>query len=89
MPLSLQDESALREKHSIPSDKKVVLLAGGGEGLPNAVRIVQHFVRRKVPFTIVVVCGKDEATKKSLSLRRSFIRRLICVRWALFRIWTK
>ncbi len=68
MPLSLQDESALREKHGIPSDKKVVLLAGGGEGLPNAVRIVQHFVRRKVPFTIVVVCGKDEATKKILEL---------------------
>ena len=68
VPLSSQDAVSLREKHGIPSGKKVVLLAGGGEGLPNAVRIVQHFVHRKVPFTILVVCGKDEATQKILEL---------------------
>ena len=68
IPLVKSDLLALREKHSIPVDKKVVLLAGGGEGLPNAVRIVQHFIRRKVTFTILVVCGKDAAAKKVLDV---------------------
>ncbi|WP_428771800.1 glycosyltransferase [Treponema sp. HNW] len=67
-PLVKSDLLALRKKHGIPADKKVVLLAGGGEGLPNAVRIVQHFIRRKVTFTILVVCGKDAAAKKVLDL---------------------
>ncbi|MGP1602444.1 MGDG synthase family glycosyltransferase [Treponema sp.] len=67
-PLSKSDLLALKEKHGIPVDKKVVLLAGGGGGLPNAVRIVQHFIRRKVTFTILVVCGKDAAAKRMLDV---------------------
>ena len=68
VPLSKNDLLALRVKHGIAPGQKVVLLAGGGEGLPNAVRIVQHFVRRKVTFTILVVCGKDTAAKKVLDI---------------------
>ena len=45
-----------------------MLLAGGGEGLPNAVVIVRHLLKRKADFTILVVCGKDIAAKKMLDV---------------------
>ena len=67
-PLTHSDEAALRLKHNIPEGKKVVLLAGGGEGLPNAVVIVRHLLKRKADFTILVVCGKDIAAKKMLDV---------------------
>ncbi len=58
----------LREKNHIPPGKKVVLISGGGEGLPDSLPIVLDFVRRKVDFTVIVVCGRSVALKKSLDL---------------------
>lgn len=58
----------IREKHNLPIDKKIVLLTGGGEGLPNMIPIVSDFVDRKVDFTVVVVCGRDTRTKICLEV---------------------
>lgn len=62
-PFNKADEKLLLEKHNIPQVKKVVLLAG--DGLPHSVHIVQQLLRRKLNFTLLVVCGKDTATKKT------------------------
>lgn len=66
MPFTRDDIAQLKQKHNIPIDNKVVLLAGGGAGLPQALHIVTNLVRKKPNFTIVVVCGKDHVTKKLL-----------------------
>lgn len=67
-PFTKTDEQKLREKHDIPQNKKIVLLAGGGEGLPHSVHIVQQLLKRNPNFTILVVCGKDIASKKILDV---------------------
>lgn len=56
----------LKKKHNIPLDKKIVLLTGGGEGLPKMIRIVNRFVLHHVDFTILAVCGRDKSLKKYL-----------------------
>lgn len=63
-----EDIRIIREKHNLPVDKKIVLLTGGGEGLPNMIPIVTDFVARKVDFTVVVVCGRDIRTKTYLDV---------------------
>lgn len=58
----------LREKYGIPQGKKVVLISGGGEGLSDSLPIVLDFIRRKVDFSVIVVCGRSVTLKKSLDL---------------------
>ena len=63
-----EDIKLIRQKYNLPIDKKIVLLTGGGEGLPNMIPIVTDFVARKVDFTVVVVCGRDIRTKAYLDI---------------------
>ena len=63
-----EDIKVIREKHGLPLDKKIVLLTGGGEGLPNMISIVNDFIAKRVDFTVVVVCGRDVRTKTCLEL---------------------
>lgn len=63
-----EDIKLIRQKYNLPIDKKIVLLTGGGEGLPNMIPIVTDFVARKVDFTVVVVCGRDVRTKAYLDI---------------------
>ena len=59
---------SLREKYGIPQDKRVVLIAGGGEGLPGTLKIITEFITKKVDFSIIVVCGRGKKTKKTLEM---------------------
>lgn len=63
-----EDVKIIRKKYNLPLDKKIVLLTGGGEGLPNMIPIVTDFVARRVDFTVVVVCGRDIRTKAYLDI---------------------
>ncbi len=63
-----QDILMLKEKHKFPLTKKIVLLAGGGEGLPGAFAIVTECAKNKADFALVVVCGHDKATYQNLKL---------------------
>lgn len=60
--------ASLRQKYGIPTDKRIVLIAGGGEGLPGALTIVTECAIKKADYTIIVVCGRDKATKNCLQL---------------------
>ncbi|MFI3258090.1 MAG: glycosyltransferase, partial [Spirochaetales bacterium] len=59
---------SLRTKHNIEDGKKVLLVTGGGGGLPRAVLIVRQLILLKPDFTVFVVCGKDVASKKVLDM---------------------
>ncbi len=65
-PFGSKDIIALRKKHGYDPDKKVVLLVGGGDGLPGAVEIVNKCVVRRAKFSVAVVCGKDMGKKTYL-----------------------
>lgn len=65
---SPDEVSSLKKKLSLPEDRKILLLSGGGEGLPNMISIVNECVRRRERFTVCVVCGRDVTARRTLSL---------------------
>ena len=54
----------IKQRLGIPSGEKVLLIAGGGEGLKNSDRIVSRFIRRKQSGYLVVVCGRNRILKR-------------------------
>jgi processive 1,2-diacylglycerol beta-glucosyltransferase/1,2-diacylglycerol 3-beta-galactosyltransferase len=69
-PVTKDEIRFLRGKYGYPQDKRVVLLAGGGEGLPGALKIVNQCVLHKAPFSVAVVCGRNKGLYRSLELVR-------------------
>ncbi len=67
-PVTGDEISFLRRKYGYPQDKRVVLLAGGGEGLPGALKIVNQCVLHRAPFSVAVVCGRNKGLYRSLEL---------------------
>lgn len=66
---ALQDEiSLLKKKHNLPADRKILLITGGGEGLPKMIPIVQECLKRREKFSVCVVCGRDVTARKALEL---------------------
>lgn len=53
------EKAALRKKLGFDEHKKMVLLAGGGEGLPGSSKILDLCIQKKSSFTVAVVCGRD------------------------------
>jgi processive 1,2-diacylglycerol beta-glucosyltransferase/1,2-diacylglycerol 3-beta-galactosyltransferase len=68
IPASAEQIAELKKKHGFEENKKIVLIAGGGEGLPGALTIVNQLALHRVPFTIAVVCGRDKVTYHSIEL---------------------
>lgn len=63
-----EDEVAEAKKRlNIPPGQKVLLIAGGGEGLKSADRIVAAFLRRKRPELLIVVCGRNKLLRLQVS----------------------
>ena len=63
------DISELKEKHHIPQDDKVILIAGGGEGLPGVINLVTQFSLSKditEAISIIVVCGHNASSRTIL-----------------------
>lgn len=67
-PASQDEIISLKKKHNLPLDRKILLITGGGEGLPKMIPIVQECVRRHEKFSICVVCGRDLTARKTLEL---------------------
>lgn len=67
-PPTPQRIAELRKKYGFPDDRRILLLAGGGEGLPHATAVVNACLQRKNKFALVVVCGRSKVMEKSLKL---------------------
>lgn len=63
-----EEKTELRRKYGFDEKKKLVLLAGGGEGLPGTLKIINQCILHKVDFAVAVVCGRNKALRKSLRL---------------------
>lgn len=66
--LSSEAKRELKKKLGFSENKKLILLVGGGEGLPGALKIVRECIRERAPFSLAVVAGRNSALKKSLLL---------------------
>lgn len=62
------ERNALRNKYGISAGKKIVLLAGGGEGLPVVIKIVNEFFARKSEYAIIAVCGRNVSAMAYLNV---------------------
>ena len=63
------DEEKIRQtkiKHGFLPEKKIVLIAGGGEGLPGLSKLIKKCIKHSPDFAIAVVCGRDKNRKKKL-----------------------
>lgn len=58
----------LKNKYQIPKDKKVLLIAGGGEGLPGTLGIVREFIKQKDDFVVIAICGRNKQSKFELEI---------------------
>ncbi|MBQ9631015.1 MAG: glycosyltransferase [Treponema sp.] len=67
-PFDSNTISELRKKHGFSSDKKIVLLLGGGEGVPGAVKIIMECVIHHADFSVAVVCGRDKVFRETLDI---------------------
>ena len=59
----------LKDKHGIPQNDKVILIAGGGEGLPGVINLVTQFSLSKditQAVSLIVVCGHNASSKAIL-----------------------
>lgn len=67
-PSTPEEISMLKKRFGFAENKRIVLLVGGGEGLPKAVEIVKNCIKNKANFSVAVVCGRDRVQKKRLEL---------------------
>lgn len=67
-PITQDEIVALRKQYGFDEKKRIVLLAGGGEGLPGALKIINQCVLHKADFAIAVVCGRNKEMKMSLDI---------------------
>jgi UDP-N-acetylglucosamine:LPS N-acetylglucosamine transferase len=59
-----EEIAAARRRLGIPEGKKIILVAGGGEGLKSADRLVSSFLKRDRKEIMIVVCGKNRILKR-------------------------
>jgi UDP-N-acetylglucosamine:LPS N-acetylglucosamine transferase len=57
----------LKEKHGF-TDKKILLILGGGEGIPKGVKLLKALLKSKPQYDIAFVCGRNEKLFKDVSL---------------------
>ena len=67
IPFDAKKIAETKIKHGFNPDKKIVLLVGGGEGLPGIEKLIHKCIRHKPDFALAVVCGRDENRRKKLS----------------------
>jgi UDP-N-acetylglucosamine:LPS N-acetylglucosamine transferase len=58
--LSQDDVLAAKQKLGYKQDKKVVLILGGGDGIPKGEKILEEILKSKLDAEIGFVCGKNE-----------------------------
>ena len=75
-PTSEEEKLVLRKKYGFDEKKKLVLLAGGGEGLPGTLKIINQCIIHKADFSVAVVCGRNKALERSLTLIKKTNSRL-------------
>jgi len=62
--LSQNDVFAAKQKLGYKQDKEVVLILGGGDGIPKGEKILDEVLKSKLNAEIAIVCGKNDSLLK-------------------------
>ncbi len=72
-PLSEAQNQQNRSDQGFATDKKLVLLAGGGDGLPRGLQVLRKLAASADDFQIAMVCGKNKAQfQKALAIKEKY-----------------
>lgn len=63
--LTEEEVLKLKEKYGFSKDKHLVLIAGGGEGLPKGDRFLEELAKSDLDIELAIVCGRNEILKQS------------------------
>ena len=66
IPFDKDDITSLKKKHGFDLNKKVLLIVGGGDGIPGAIEIINKCILRKAKFSVAVICGHELVKKTYL-----------------------
>lgn len=59
-PAGQEEIPSLKEKYGFDPNKKVVLIMGGGDGIPKGEAILRSLMKDPVPAQIAIVCGRNK-----------------------------
>jgi len=59
-PLPPEDIASVKEALGFPMDKKIILILGGGDGIPKGEEIIKSFVQSFPDANIAIVCGHNK-----------------------------
>ncbi|MFA6456423.1 MAG: glycosyltransferase [Bacteroidota bacterium] len=59
-PLSAESTTDFRIRFGIDVSKPLVLIIGGGDGIPHGKKILEHLLTASLPVQIAIVCGKNK-----------------------------
>jgi len=62
--LSTAEINQLRIKHQFSADKKIVLIMGGGDGLPGATKLLKRLAYHGSEADVILVCGRNQKLYK-------------------------
>lgn len=60
-PLPETDIPAIKQKLGFPADKKLLLILGGGDGMPKGQAILKKLIDENFAHSIAIVCGKNKS----------------------------
>jgi UDP-N-acetylglucosamine:LPS N-acetylglucosamine transferase len=63
-PIDLAKIPGLKKELGFSTDKKIVLILGGGDGIPKGYRILKKLVQNLAAVEIAIVCGKNKSLNK-------------------------
>ncbi len=70
---STNEKNEIRNKFNFPPDKKIVLIMGGGDGIPHGEKILSGVIKSRIDASIIMVCGKNKSLYDSaLRIKKEF-----------------
>ncbi|MCX8029186.1 MAG: glycosyltransferase [Brevinematales bacterium] len=70
----------LKDRYGFSLDKHLVLIAGGGEGLPNGELFLEEIAKSDLDVEIAIVCGRNEILKqKSENIAKKYTNKRVVV----------
>ncbi len=71
--LSREQIAAVQSNHGIDGRKKMVLIIGGGDGIPHGKTILENLLSAPIPVQLAIVCGKNEHLySEALEFKKNF-----------------
>jgi len=64
VPATPQQINELKIKYGFAADKKLLLILGGGDGIPKGKKMIRHLVIQQPDYEIAMVCGRDIGLNK-------------------------